>query len=298
MRRVVCIVVMGTLALALMTLVACGPLPLPAETPVIYVAVPLGTPEGTSDQPATLAAVQTQVQDNADAQAVATAEIVRANAQATLDSANATLSAAQLQDQNNANIIAAQLAATAEVIRANAQATLVAANSTQSAALTQDALRQTQAQYDLQGTAVAIGTQTAVANLIATQTQSSLATSQWYDDQVRQRDAERQVPITFLWMWCLPIFIVVLAVLALWGFYRWLMTRQANQHIIELPPVEKLDAPVNPVNLQDRFIPPGNDIIDGSYLPEQPNHQVHGWMDEIKGKLMESDEDENDTPDS
>ena len=49
---------------------------------------------------------------------------MRANAQATLNSANATLSAAQTQAQNNANVIAAQIAATAEIVRANAQATL------------------------------------------------------------------------------------------------------------------------------------------------------------------------------
>ena len=57
---------------------------------------------------------------------------MRANAQATLNSANATLSAAQFQDQNNANVIAAQIAAMAEIVRANAQATLVADGSTQS----------------------------------------------------------------------------------------------------------------------------------------------------------------------
>ena len=73
----------------------------------------LGTPVGTSAQ-ATLAAALTQEKYNADNQAAATAEIMRANAQATLNSANA-------------------------------QATLVAAGSTQSAALTQDAIRQTQA---------------------------------------------------------------------------------------------------------------------------------------------------------
>ena len=90
---------------------------------------------------ATLAAALTQEKNNADNQAAATAEIVRANAQATLNSANATLSAAQTQDQNNANVIAAQIAATAEIVRANAQATLNSAGSTQSAALTQDAIQ-------------------------------------------------------------------------------------------------------------------------------------------------------------
>ena len=132
---------------------------------------------------ATLAAALTQQKNNADNQAAATAEIVRANAQATLNSANATLSAALTQDQNNANVIAAQIAATAEIVRANAQATLNSAGSTQIAALTQ-------AQYNLQVTKwqlatqgaeammtqqnkndLAASTQTAIANNIATQTQ-------------------------------------------------------------------------------------------------------------------------------
>jgi hypothetical protein len=96
---------------------------------------------------------------------------VRANAQATLNSANATLGAVQTQQQNDANVIAA----TAEIARANAQATLNSAGSTQSAALTQDAIRQTQ-MADLATTGaqaivnqqykdeLAAGTQTAVAN--------------------------------------------------------------------------------------------------------------------------------------
>ena len=80
---------------------------------------------------ATLAVILTQEKGNADFQAAATAEILRANAQATLNSANATVSAAQTQQQNNTNIIAAQMAATAEIVRANAQATLNSASSTQ-----------------------------------------------------------------------------------------------------------------------------------------------------------------------
>ncbi|MEP6895707.1 MAG: hypothetical protein ABI986_08885 [Chloroflexota bacterium] len=139
---------------------------------------------------ATLITALTQDKNNVDNQAVATAEIVRANAQATLGSANATLNAVQTQDQNSANALAAQIAATAEIVRANAQATLNAAGSTQSAALTQDAIRQTQvaniattgaesilAQQNKDD--LAANTQTAIANNIATQTQSAAATSQW-----------------------------------------------------------------------------------------------------------------------
>ncbi len=79
---------------------------------------------------ATLAVILTQEEGNADFQAAATAEILHANAQATMNSANATLGAAQTQEQNNANIIAAQIAATAEIVRANAQATLNSSQTT------------------------------------------------------------------------------------------------------------------------------------------------------------------------
>jgi hypothetical protein len=141
----------------------------------------------------------------ADNQAAATAEIKRAAAQATLDSANATLSAAQTQDQNNADLIAAQIAVAAEIARANARATLDSAGSTQSAALAQDAIRQTQVQFNAQMTVeqqgrieIAATTQTAIANWIATQTRSAAATSQWYADRSRQRNEQIQGPIAFL----------------------------------------------------------------------------------------------------
>ncbi len=315
LRRHFCIAAGGALLLVLLTLVACGTFYEPS--PPQNVVVLLGTP-GTSDQ-AILAVAQTQEQYNADIQAVATAEIVRANAQATLNSANATLSAARTQDQNNANIIAAQLAATAEFNRANAQATLVAAGSTQSAALTQDALRQTQARYDLQSTQaagtqsaeailiqqnkndLAAGTQTAVVNAIATQTQAAEATSQWYADQARQRAEQRQVPLTFLWMWCLPVLIVLLAGLAVWGFWRWLKIRQANQRILEKP-LEKLPAPAIEVmdhQYDDSTQYHEGDGFDGRYRLTKPADQVRRWLDEVKRKLISSDKkDEDDNPDN
>jgi hypothetical protein len=317
MRRHLCIATIWALILVLLTLVACGVM-IPAATPAPVIVMLLGTPVETSDQ-AILAAALTQEQYNADNQAVATAEIVRANAQATLNSANATLSAAQTQDQNNSNIIAAQIAATAEFNRANAQATLVAAGSTQSAALTQDALRQTQTQYDLQVTQaagtqsaeamliqqnkddLAAGTQTAVANAIATQTQVAVATSQWYADQARQRTEQRQAPLTFLWMWCLPVFIVVLAGLVIWGLWRWLKIRQANQRILENP-VEKLPAPgVEIIDLQqdDSAQYFEGDGIDKRYRLTKPADQVRRWLDDVKRKLLSNDKkDEDDNPDN
>ena len=256
---------------------------------------------------ATLAAALTQEKNYGDIQAAATAEIMRANAEATLNSANATLSAAQTQDQNNANIVAAQIAATAEIVRANAQATLSSAGSTLSAAQTQDAIQQTQmsdlatsgaqAILNQQGRdQLAADTQTAIANIIATQTQVAAATSQWYVDQSRQRDEQRQGPIAFLWMWCLPMFILLFGGLILWGVWRWLNIQQANQRILEKP-VDRL--PTQILYHEDDPEPYiESDVVDGSHQPTEPDDQVRGWLDEVKRSLLRSKKkDENDNAD-
>src|SRR5512135_588056 len=225
----------------LLILAACGTLPGTTTAPndALLQSSPLATmgPAAPGETP-------TRRSNNVVQLAAATAEIVRANAQATLDSANATLGAAQTQDQSSANIIAAQMASTAAIEGAHAQATLVAAGSTQSAALTQDAIRQTQAaDQATTGAAVVVnqqkedqlaaGTQTAVANGVATQARSAVATSQWYTDQTRMRAEQRQASMGTLWTWGLPIFIVLLAGLALWGFWRWLRIRQAHHRIFD-----------------------------------------------------------------
>jgi hypothetical protein len=251
---------------------------------------------------ATAIVALTQQQNNADNQAAATAEVGRVSAQATLNAANATLGAAQTQDQNSADIIAAQIAATAEIVRANAQATLMSAGSTQSAALTADAIRQTQ-MADMATTGalasinqqnsdrLAAGTQTAVADNIATQTQVAVALS-------RLREEQRQGPLAFLWMWCLPMFILLFGGLVLWGFWRWLRIQQANQRILESP-VDQLLAPSDEViNYQDSQPYIESDVVDGSYPLTKPDDQVRGWLDEVKRDLRRSDEkDENDNAD-
>ena len=306
MHRISHISVNGVLIFMLLNLVACDGSTMTPEVAVNGLLLATSDPMTESCEAcaeATLAVLLTQEKGSADFQAAATAEILRANAQATLNSANATLSAAQTQEQNNTNIIAAQIAATAEIVRANAQATLNSAGSTQVAAMTQ-------AQYNLQVTEVArtqeavamltqqnkddlaSNTQTAIANTIATQTQSAVATSQWYADQERQRNEERQVPIAFLWTWCLPIFLVLLAVLTLWGFRRWLSIQQSNQRILAKP-VEKLPEPAVIVR-QHRYDDPPvhikSDVIDGSYRVTSPDDQVHQWLDEVKDELLTSDE--------
>ena len=295
------------LILTLLTLTACDGL---TVTPAaLGEAVLLSTPVLTGMQcvacdQATLAAALTQQKNSSDNQAASTAEVLRANAQATVNSANATLSVALTQEQSNANFMAAQIAATAEVARANAQATVNSAGATQIAAMTQS-------QYNLQVTMaagtqaaeavivqqnkndLAASTQTAVANSIATQTQVAVATSQWYTDRERERDEQRQAPITFLWMWCPPMFIVLLAGLLLWGFWRWLKIQQANQHILESP-VDRLPALTaeNRLHRHDNELPyVDSDLADG-YQVTKPD-DVEQWLDEVKDKLQKnSDEDE------
>jgi hypothetical protein len=292
---------MAILVLVLITLSACTIYPVTSSAPSDPLL--LETPGlGTIDQ-ANQAVALTQQQNNVDDQAIATAEIMRNNALATLNTANSTLAAAQTQQQNDANFIAAQVAATVEFERANAQATINAANSTQNAALTQDAIRATQAQFDLQSTIeqqneneISANTQTAVANLITTQTRSAVATSQWYTDQARQREELRQGPIGFLWMWCFPIFLVLFAGLCLWGFWRSLKIIQNRQRIAQQP-VERLPSSIDPDNAQDRFIPSEINIVNARFRPsEEPGDQINNWMDEIKGELSDQKEENDDNP--
>ena len=298
-------------ALMVVSLAGCGTQPLTPSTSEMLLATP-----AQADVPcpacaeATLAALQTQAMSGTDAQAAAAAEIMRANAQATLNSANATLSAAQTQEQNNSNVIAAQIAATAAIVRANAQATLDSAGATQSAALTQDAIHQTQmADLATSGAQailiqqnkdeLAAGTQTAIANNIATQTQAAAATSQWYADQERQREEQRQGPIAFLWMWCLPIFLVLLAGLIIWGFWRWLKIQQTNQRILEQP-VEKLQAPVVKILPHHHHALPylESEVIDDGYQVTKPDDEVRQWLDEVKDQLESSDEKDKEDDDA
>ena len=287
----------------------------PSASQLMLTPAQLGAQCETCAQ-ATLAVAMTQQQINGDLQAAAAAEVVRANAQATLNSANGTLSAVQTQQQNDANVIAAQIAATAEIVRADAQATLNSAGSTQSAALTADAIRQTQ-MADIATTGaqavlnqqykndLAANTQTAIANIIATQGQAAAATSQWYFDQGRQREEQRQGPVTFLWLWVwgLPMFILLLGGLVLWGYWRQLQIQQANQRIREKP-IGRLSAPagveVPPPHHAGSLPYFDSDMTDEEgYQVTKPNDQVEHWLDEVKEKLLDNDEkDKDDSPDA
>ncbi|MBK9925090.1 MAG: hypothetical protein IPP66_07335 [Anaerolineales bacterium] len=295
-------------ALILLTLAACSSQPGTSSVNNLLVVTSAQIVESCEacDQ-ATLAIALTREKNDSDGQAAATAEIMRAHAQATLNSVNATLSVAQTQDQNNANAIAAQIAATAEFERANAQATLNSAGTTQSAAMTQDAIRQTQvvdmATVSAQSLLIqqnkddlAANTQTAIANNIATQTQAAAATSQWYIDQERQREEQRQGPIAFLWVWCFPVFLLMLAGLALWGYWRRLKIQQDNQRLLETP-IKILPAATSEIthHQHDDSLPYiESDIIDTDYQPTKPDDQVRGWLEEVKHKLLSRDKEGDD----
>lgn len=301
------------LMVALFFLAACdtqaGTSSTSSENFLLEIPTETSTPSSCAACPqATLSALQTQERSNADAQAAATAAIMRANAQATLNASGATLSAALTQEQNNVNIVAAQVEATAAIVRANAQATLAAAVSTQNAAFTQDAIRQTQVQYNLQVTAdlatqnaiaqvtqqnnnlLAGSTRTAVAEHIATQTQSAIATSQWYADQARQRAEQRQEPLTFLWLWCPPFLIVAAALVGLGFFWRWMKIRE-NQQLIEMRPETVLL--INPDPPQ-----PANVAPYSQYQLARPRDNVRRWLEEVKRKVITNEKDDNDNPGS
>ncbi|MCB2160734.1 hypothetical protein KQH40_01465 [bacterium] len=273
------IAIYGAVSL-LIILSACTPLPplTPLAAERVAVTAANAGPCEACDR-ATLAAM-IQDQNASDIQAVATAEILRANAQATLNSASATLNAVQTQEQNNADSIAARIAATAELERADAKSTLVAAGSTQSAALTRDVILQTQVENNLQ-----------VTEDLATQNAISLDTQQ-------QLEKQRLVPITFLWMWCLPIFILLLAGLVLWGVWRWLKINQANQKILgriskkpRAPMIEDFHHHrADSQSYIDHEV--GN---SRNYFPKPEADQTGRWLDEVKRKLIMGDKkDEND----
>ena len=315
MKRNLKVNAFSVLFLVLLSLAACGLQPEIVATPEVVPPV-LGTPLiiiNNNQQILDATQAQAQAQNDASKQAAETAMVVRANAQATLDSANATLVAAQTQDQNNANIIAAQLAATAQVARAAALATVNSAEATQSAAQTQDAIRQTQQADQATSDAAALlnqqnrlvlaaSTQTEVANQVATQTQSAVGTTQAYVDQVRQTNAQRQVPITFFWVFCLPVFLVFLAILVLWGFWRWLQIHQDHQLELEKTPDELPPLPV--VEIIDHRHEAAllhfekNDLAVPN-PPPGPDGQTQGWLNEVKDQLLSDEKkDEDDQPDN
>jgi hypothetical protein len=123
-----------------------------------------------------------------------------------------------------------------------------------------------------------------------------VATSQWYTDQGRQRQDQIRNSFAFLWMWCLPVFIVLIAGLIVWGFWRWLKIRQANQRILDNP-LDRLPAPG--IEAKDHRHDDDSSYIDGEvvdsrYQLTKPVDPVRRWLDEVTRKLRSSDKKEDD----
>ncbi len=243
----------------------------------------------------TAAAAMVIEQNDLDQQALATAKIVGGYAQATLNSVNATLSAAQAQKENDASIIAAEIAATAEVAQANAKATLVSAGSTQSAALTQDSIEQTRVLYNQQISADLATEDAAVmltqqyysflmANQNATETQSAVETLQSNAIETNQLEEQRQGTLSFLWKLWLTVFLLLFAGLGLWGFWRWLEMR--SEAIENDPQVSA-----------SRYLNRGRP--DRRFRVTKPDYsQVSRWINEVKKALLNSGrKDRNDRTD-
>ena len=229
-----------------------------------------------------VALTQEKVNANAlQAQAAATAEILRAHTLATSNAVAATQSAAQTQEKLDANVLQAQVAATADMLRANTLATSSAAQT--EAVLQQFRLQLTSGAATQQRIAQMVaGTATAIAGIAALQAQSDVA--------------QRQEPSALLWMWVAPIFILVAVALSLWGLSRWLAQRR-NGGQPEGPVVRSNPPPIimnNPPPVIMSILPPpdelpqpGGEVVPGRYQLTKPDsRQVRGWLEEVKHKLL------------
>jgi hypothetical protein len=229
-----------------------------------------------------VALTQEKVNANAlQAQAAATAEILRAHTLATSNAVAATQSAAQTQEKLDADVLQAQVAATADMLRANTLATSSAAQT--EAVLQQFRLQLTSGAATQQRIAQMVaGTATAIAGIAALQAQSDVA--------------QRQEPSALLWMSVAPIFILVAVVLSLWGLSRWLAQRR-NGGQPEGPVVRSNPPPIimnNPPPVIMSILPPpdelpqpGGEVVPGRYQLTKPDsRQVRGWLEEVKHKLL------------
>jgi hypothetical protein len=202
-----------------------------------------------------VALTQEKVNANAlQAQAAATAEILRAHTLATSNAVAATQSAAQTQEKLDADVLQAQVAATADLLRANTLATSNAAAATQSAAQTEAVLQQ----FRLQLTSGA-ATQQRIAQMVAG---TATAIAGVAALQAQSDVAQRQEPSALLWMWVAPIFILVAVVLSLWGLSRWLAQRR-NGGQPEGPVVRSNPPPIimnNPPPVIMSILPPPDEL--------------------------------------
>lgn len=208
------------------------------------------------------------------AQAAATADIQRAHTLATVNAAIATQRVAQTQEQFSANLLRAQIAATADMGRDNTLATANALSATSRAAETEAVLQQLRLQLASGATASAatqkahtvveqrlntmvIGTATALANLAAFQA----------------ANAPPAAPSGGGWVWGLPLFVLSVAVVVLWGTAYWLGHKNRRAEV-EAPRIS--------------YLPPHSpEVLPADYPLAEPSHrEVQGWLDDVKRKLL------------
>jgi hypothetical protein len=86
-----------------------------------------------------------------------------------------------------------------------------------------------------------------------------------------------------------------LAGLVLWGYWRWLQIQEANQRILEIPLVRLSALAVEVPHHHHGSLPyVDGDITEDGYQVTKPNDQVEQWLDEVKDKLLDSDEKDKD----
>jgi hypothetical protein len=200
-------------------------------------AVPLSAPAETPGPPtpceacasATRAALaQEKINLSAlQAQATATADILRAHTLATSNAASSTQSVAETQAMLNANVFWAQVAVTPYRWQADTLATANAADATQSAVQTEADPQQ--ARLLLTSGAATQTADAAAAQQKMDQTVSGTAAAIAVTGLQAQSDiTQKPEPSTVLWMWLTPILIIVAAVLTLWGVSRWQAHRRTG----------------------------------------------------------------------
>jgi len=185
-------------SLALVALLVWSASKLPAVSPAALSTRRVPTPAETPGPPceacpqATLAAALTQEQINLSsfqAQASATADIVRAHAVATANAVAATQGVAQTQENVDANALQAQAAATADILRAHTLATAKAEAATQSAAQAQAMANANALQAQAAATADILQAHTLATANAAAATQSAVQTQEKLNADVLQAQA-------------------------------------------------------------------------------------------------------------
>jgi hypothetical protein len=180
---------------------------------------------------ATQGAALTQAVVNANAQqaqAAATADILRAHTLATANAEAATQSAAQTQTQLNVDVLEAQAAATADRLQADTLATAAAATATQSARETEAVLQQSR-RLQLTSSAATQNAEAAAAQQKMDREVSGTATAVARAAFHAQSDlTQRPEPSALLWMWLTPLLVIAATVFALWGATRWLAQRRTG----------------------------------------------------------------------